>query len=282
MTLPIAPVVLPSDLVGHPNGRLPSELLTDVGPSGMLHHTAARAWRALVAGASEVGLPLTYTYGGTYRTLTQQTVLFESRYSPTGTGGGCKFYKGQQWCKKSPNLATAAVPGTSNHGIGLAIDTAYDDEVGDGIGPDDAAGITGHPQWPWFRVNAERFGFSWELQSEPWHIRYVTGDVIPQAVLDYEASIAPPLEPTPEPLPPVDPSDPLPTEIAPMLFIAKPTFPGATASDPWLVYYSEPGSSPRVERATNAHVRAATILKVPVVDQDSQEQYLDTRKRYGI
>lgn len=65
MTLPIAPVTLPADLVGQPNGRIDAALLVDVGPSGLLHHTAARAWRALVADAAANGLPLTYTYGGT-------------------------------------------------------------------------------------------------------------------------------------------------------------------------------------------------------------------------
>jgi hypothetical protein len=186
MTLPISPVRLPADLVGQPNGRIPAELLVDVGPSGLLHHTAARAWRALVADAAANGLPLTYTYGGTYRTLAGQTVLFESRYTPGGPGGGCKFYKGTRWCKKSSNLATAAVPGTSNHGIGLAVDSAA------GVHPQSATAIGSHPKWSWFRANVERFGFSWELQSEPWHIRYVTGDVIPPAVLAYEQSLTPP------------------------------------------------------------------------------------------
>jgi hypothetical protein len=195
VTLPITPVTLPADLVGQPNGRIPAELLVDVGPSGLLHHLAARAWKALVADAAANGLPLTYTYGGTYRTLAAQTVLFESRYVPGGAGGGCKFYKGQQWCKKSANLATAAVPGTSNHGIGLAIDSAA------GVHPQSATSISSHPQWSWFRANVERYGFSWELQSEPWHIRYVTGDTVPQAVLDYET-------PTPAPVPPTPPTEP--------------------------------------------------------------------------
>jgi hypothetical protein len=185
VTLPITPVTLPADLVGQPNGRIPSELLVDVGPSGLLHHLAARAWKALVADAAANGLPLTYTYGGTYRTIPAQTVLFESRYVPGGAGGGCKFYKGGWWCKKTANLSTAAVPGTSNHGIGLAVDSAA------GVHPQSATSISSHPQWPWFRANVERYGFSWELQSEAWHIRYVTGDAIPQAVLDYETPTQP-------------------------------------------------------------------------------------------
>jgi hypothetical protein len=209
VTLPITPVTLPADLVGQPNGRIPGELLVDVGPSGLLHHLAARAWKALVADAASNGLPLTYTYGGTYRTLAAQTVLFESRYSPGGSCGGCKPYKGAQWCKKPDSKtgrcpATAATPGTSNHGLGLAIDTAFDSDVSDGIGPDDAAAIYGHPKWSWFEANVPRYGFSWEtVPSEPWHIRYVTGDAIPQAVLNFEN---PPTEPPkpPKPLKDVD------------------------------------------------------------------------------
>jgi hypothetical protein len=74
----------------------------------------------------------------------------------------------------------------------LAIDTAAGDH------PSNATAIGSVWQWPWFRANAERYGFSWELQSEPWHIRYVTGDDIPQAVIDFET-------PTPKPIPPSTP-----------------------------------------------------------------------------
>jgi hypothetical protein len=87
---------------------------------------------------------------------------------------------------------------------------------------------------------------------------------------------APP-PPSPDPEPPITPK-----EIPDMLFIAKPTFPGATTSDPWIVYYENPGNAPRAERATNAHVKAAAVLGVPVVDQDSREQYLNALSTYGI
>lgn len=198
MTLPIAPVTLPADLVGQPNGRIPAELLVDVGPSGLLHHTAARAWKAFVADAASNGLPLTYTYGGTYRTLAAQTVLFESRYAPGGAGGGCKFYKGGWWCKKTANLATAAVPGTSNHGLGLAVDLALDSDISDGLGPDDAIAVS-QKVVDWLIANAHRYGFSAELQSERWHWRYVTGDTVPQAVLNFENSPTnPPKPPNPK------------------------------------------------------------------------------------
>jgi LAS superfamily LD-carboxypeptidase LdcB len=45
-------------------------------------------------------------------------------------------------------------------------------------------------------ANAHKYGFSWEIkegaQAEAWHIRYFTGDKIPQAVLDYETAKAQP------------------------------------------------------------------------------------------
>lgn len=195
MTLPISPVVLPSDLAGKTNGQLPDSMLTEVGPKGKLHHLAARAFKALQAACEEIGLPLTYTYGGTYRSYAEQEYLFRSRYAIGGTGGGCKLWNTLTWCKISSSMATAATPGSSNHGWGLAIDTAWDRDTSDGIGPDDATAITSHQSWPWLLANASRFGFSWELQSEPWHIRYVAGDNLPKAVLDFET------EPTPTPPP---------------------------------------------------------------------------------
>ena len=77
-------------------------------------------------------------------------------------------------------MAPAGTPGTSNHGIGLAIDIASASGkrlewlLGDGFATS----------------NALKFGFSWEVadsknpNSEAWHIRYVCGDKLPQAVLD--------------------------------------------------------------------------------------------------
>lgn len=195
MTLPIYPVVMPSDLAGLANGKLPASVLTQVHARGVLHKNAARCWKAFVSACDEQGLPLTFTYGGMYRTYAEQETLFRSRYSPSGTLGDCKTWNGVSWCKIPVNgkkPATAAVPGTSNHGWGLAIDCAFDTDPTDGLGPDDAAAITAHPKFTWFRDNAIRYGFSFELQSEPWHLRLVSGDSIPQAVLEFEAGAFPP------------------------------------------------------------------------------------------
>ena len=96
----------------------------------------------------------------------------------------------QSWCKKSANLATAAVPGTSNHGLGIALDIAL------GTSPSNATSVT-PATVNWLIANAHRYGFSAELQSEQWHWRYVTGDAIPQSVVDFESPNIP-IPPTPE------------------------------------------------------------------------------------
>lgn len=194
MALPIAPVIYPSSLSGLSNGQLPLDLLEPVHARGSLHKNAARGWRALVGEAGRVGLSLTFTYGGMYRTYQEQYNLFMQRYTTTYIANRpTKKFQGKTWYLK-PGMATAAVPGTSNHGWGLAIDTAFDTDPVDGLGPDDAAYIASHPKWPWFLEAVPRMGFSWELQSEPWHIRWVVGDFVPQAVVDYEASLVQHLE----------------------------------------------------------------------------------------
>lgn len=205
MTLIVKQVIPPTDLVDiymkQDSGKLDSALLVNVGPSGNLHHDAARAYKALGFMCLAIGLPLTYTYGGTYRSYQSQVTLFLSRYTTTPLAGRpTKIWQGVTYWQK-PNTAMAAVPGTSNHGWGLAIDFAFDSDVSDGIGPDDAANITSHPQWPTFMQYALDCGFSWEAQSEPWHLRLVTGSTPTQTVLNAEKIMYPPAPPEPEPTP---------------------------------------------------------------------------------
>ena len=186
MKLPIQKVVLPSTLARITNGNLPDRITKEVGPDGKLEITAARAWLALVSAAKDAGYDLTYTYGGTFRSYMSQVDLFKRRYTLTyspvkNTTTQSRTWNGQRWWKLR-GVAAAATPGTSNHGWGLAIDTAL------GTHPKDAKPIT--PALGWLVENAPEYGFSWELKSEPWHIRYVKGDRVPQAVLDFEAGVA--------------------------------------------------------------------------------------------
>lgn len=189
MTYPVAPLVRPADLNGTTNGQLPARLLKPVNPNTQwhMHHIAARAWEALRAAAWANGIKLSVS-GNPYRSYQQQVNLFNQRYTNTYNAGintlqdqrtwnGVKYYK-------RLGVAAVATPGTSNHGWGLAVDTAVDSD-GDlafewPVKNIDQAAIN------WLLANAAKYGFSWEIQSEPWHIRYVTGDKIPAAVLEFE------------------------------------------------------------------------------------------------
>lgn len=204
--LPVAPVKLPTDLGGQSNGKLNVSLLTIVHGGSTLHHLAARAWNALVASASAAGFEMTYTYGGCYRNYASQVLLFNQRYTTTVLRGRpIKVWNGVVYYQK-PNTAMAAVPGTSNHGWGLAVDTALDGDLADGVGPDDAISIS-QALLTWMLANVARFGFSWEAQSEPWHIRYIAGDAIPAAVLLFElGDDLKPTPPKPDPTPTPDPA----------------------------------------------------------------------------
>jgi LAS superfamily LD-carboxypeptidase LdcB len=175
ITLPVMPVRLPRELRGQRNGELPRRLLVPCGiGSFVMVPTAARACRALVAAAAEAGFVVRAT--GTYRSLAQQETLFRSRYTRTPLPGRpSKTWNGERWWQL-PKTAAAARPGTSNHGLGLAVD--FGEERDGDPQPESVS-----PAFVrWLVRNAHRFGFSAELQSEPWHWRYVAGDNVPDAV----------------------------------------------------------------------------------------------------
>lgn len=95
------------------NGRLPASTLAPIYGAdgtvivGHLRKDAAAAWNAMCERARELGLPVPIPDGpvSSYRTYEQQVALRA------------------QWCAKGA-CQNAAVPGTSNHGWGLAVDSA--------------------------------------------------------------------------------------------------------------------------------------------------------------
>lgn len=179
MALPITTVIKPADLAGQSNGQLDASLLRSEpgqagGPTVTLHHQAMRAFLALSARMRLGGFRLRATSSAdTYRTLAQQTVLFDSRYTTEPQAGQPRKFCRGQWWWLLPNKATAACPGKSNHGLGLAIDLY-------------GAGVESAPLVQALLPIAATYRFSWELQSEPWHIHYFAGDATPAAVLAYE------------------------------------------------------------------------------------------------
>jgi D-alanyl-D-alanine carboxypeptidase len=122
------------------NGKLPPSALAPIA-AGQLEKHAAAAWNAMNVEARANGLELRPTGSmSSYRTYAQQVYLYNLYRSGRG------------------NLA--AVPGTSNHGWGLAVDLATTQ----------------------MRAMLDRIGrkYGWakewsDAQSEWWHIKYRSG-----------------------------------------------------------------------------------------------------------
>jgi LAS superfamily LD-carboxypeptidase LdcB len=168
MAYVVKKVVLPLDLLWQPNGELPTNLLYPVVGGGRLHGLACW-WFTVMRNDmwAQTGIELTYT--GTYRSLSQQTILFLQRYTTTPIAGSksIKYWKGKRYYLRL-GMAMAAVPGTSNHGLGVGIDLAIGG-WGTNAKPLNAAALR------WLVANADRYGFTWEVQSEAWHLNYYRG-----------------------------------------------------------------------------------------------------------
>ena len=127
------PMPVPSELQAYGNGRIPPGVLQPIGQGGhALYAPAAEAWKAAVDAAAADGVTLRVT--DTYRSYEQQVDLVERKglYSEGGYG---------------------AVPGTSNHGWGMALDADVNDPA----------------TLRWMRSNGHRFGFVEAVPREPWH-----------------------------------------------------------------------------------------------------------------
>lgn len=165
--LPIAQATIPAWVATFGNGRLPLDRMIKVAPlgSGYLIPEAAGRWRSLQNAAQAAGYNLTMT--GAFRTYEQQLAMFQQRYVATNIGASSKVWNGQRYWLR-PGNAMAAVPGTSNHGWGAAVDLAL---TGYGSA---ARSVTEDPGFmSWVIENAADHGWSWETQSEVWHLRIV-------------------------------------------------------------------------------------------------------------
>lgn len=210
-TLPINNAISrPSTSKQYANGNLPTNILQQVQfveTTCLCEPTARRAFTACFAAAKKALPNLRIKDVGDYRTVQAQINLFvdkgpntDGRYKPVSQAeynntpaahrkiwsNASKYgYNSIYWIKNYAKFgywpATAATPETSNHGNGLAIDVAEEYDLDKDPDSITVAFVT------WLCNNGPRFGIYASLTSEPWHWQYVTGDTIPQAVLDYEA-----------------------------------------------------------------------------------------------
>ncbi len=123
---------VPADLTAYGNGKVPPAALQQIGNTGhRLWAPAATKFEQLLAAAAADGV--TIGINDSYRTYERQVELV----------GELGLY---------PEGGLAAVPGTSRHGWGMAVDLRLDGEA-----------------LQWMRANAERFGFVEDTPRETWH-----------------------------------------------------------------------------------------------------------------
>jgi peptidoglycan hydrolase-like protein with peptidoglycan-binding domain len=182
----------PSATAGFPNGKIPGEHLVPCGlkngPNGspnqfLMVEPAASAMRAMVAAAAASGVVL--ATNGTWRSYAQQADLFTSRFSRTARPGKYKTWDGHRWWPiGNYKVWSAATPGTSNHGKGLAADLTKHDYK---------TGIT-DVELRWLADHGPGFGFWNTVKGERFHWTYCLADGVTTAVGE-APSIAPPANP---------------------------------------------------------------------------------------
>jgi LAS superfamily LD-carboxypeptidase LdcB len=146
---PIDPANKPRALVGRTNGNLWASDLVAVTSTCKVHRTVAPALKALLADAAADGVRL--VGGSCYRDYAGQVAAR------------------QYWCGQGA-CHMAAVPGTSIHGWGKAVDFSQ----GSGSFTFSSSGFA------WLEANAWRYGWNhpgWAARgqpgAEPWHWEWV-------------------------------------------------------------------------------------------------------------
>ena len=130
-TQPAAPTTIAKTAPGQ-NGRLTASQLAQVEPGHFLTPTAANSFQQMKAAAAKDGVNLNINTA--YRSYENQ-VKMANQYGLYSKGG------------------KAAVPGTSNHGLGKAVDLNVKANPG---------------SFEWLKNNASKYGF-YNIPREPWH-----------------------------------------------------------------------------------------------------------------
>ena len=178
---PYKKMVLPAEVAKVGNGNLTPKMMKKVKTGGEMWTGAAVAFNELYKDALAAGFKLRNV--GDYRPFDRQLAMFNDRYAlkdlkrkPQVT----RKYLNKTWYLK-PGKAPSGVPGTSNHGFGLAIDLGYDKKG--------ALVSMGGKCLDWMCENAPKYGFYLQgsdpknPEFEPWHWQYVCGDKPPAKVI---------------------------------------------------------------------------------------------------
>ncbi len=124
----------PRGLEGFQNGLIPLERLSPIPGNEFMWSPAAESFKRMYADAARDGVNLIVI--DAYRPLADQHRLADE----------LGLYKEGGW---------AAVPGTSQHGWGRAVDLTLDDAA-----------------LAWMREHASKYGFVETVPREPWHWEY--------------------------------------------------------------------------------------------------------------
>lgn len=173
MKYPESRLSIPKDLKDVDNGKLPKSKLSKIECGGEMWKWAALCFNLMYKDAKKAGITLKNI--GDYRTFQRQLEMFNERYSLEDEGRiprVTRKYQGKTWYLRK-GKSPSGIPGTSNHGLGLAIDL----DVKNG------------KTLAWLCENAPSYGFFLQTgdasspEFEAWHWQYSTGDKLPTVVV---------------------------------------------------------------------------------------------------
>jgi len=170
-------------MADYPNGRIPSEALTALSVGGSLLSGAAASFERWRSQATAAGRELTITsVADAYRSFQQQYDVFVARYEVVAGNGpynDVRVYEGRRYVRLRG--AAAAVPGTSNHGRGIAIDVKN-------------AGAFGGSFHTWLSATGPALGWTnheGRSVDEPWHWVYGGSTTTPNPPTSEEDDMTP-------------------------------------------------------------------------------------------
>jgi hypothetical protein len=144
-------------------------ILVAIGGGHQLATQAATYYQAMLAAGCPAG-----HINSAYRSHAEQEAIFRARYTTTRIANVRPVvWLGRKWYKR-PGVATAAIPGTSKHELGVALDV------------DD-------PTRAWMLAHGAPFGWTPTVTNEPWHFEFHDNGHLPTLAPDATDEEEPPM-----------------------------------------------------------------------------------------